>query len=151
LAAVADNYDAIGSNDNNAIGIGSGKTLGSENNNQQTTGVRVTMVMAVTMQEERDGGGNCISAGVSGGDAIAPSGPKSMCFLCGKFSSAARINAFINGMPSNTKINKKQCHFIRISITTETEPSITTFLTKRPHPAAIFAQYRSNKCLCKPD
>jgi len=34
---------------------------------------------------------------------------------------------------------------------TETEPSITTFLTKRPHPAAIFAQYRSNKCLCKPD
>jgi len=34
-----------------------------------------------------------------------------------------------------------------------TEPSITTFLTKRPHPAAIFAQYRSNtnKCLCKPD
>ncbi len=72
----------------------------------------ITMVMAVTMQEERDGGGNCISAGVSGGDAIAPSGPKSMCFLCGKFSSAARINAFINGMPSNMKINKKQCHFI---------------------------------------
>jgi hypothetical protein len=32
-----------------------------------------------------------------------------------------------------------------------TEPSITTFLTKRPHPAAIFAQYRSNKQLCKPD
>jgi len=34
----------------------------------------------------------------------------------------------------------------------ETEPSITIFLTKkRPHPAAIFAQYRSNKRLCKPD
>ena len=32
-----------------------------------------------------------------------------------------------------------------------TEPSITTVLTKRPHPAAIFAQYRSNKRLCKPD
>ena len=31
------------------------------------------------------------------------------------------------------------------------EPSITKFLTKRPHPAAIFAQYRSNKRLCKPD
>jgi hypothetical protein len=35
---------------------------------------------------------------------------------------------------------------------TETEPSITIFLTKkRPHPVAIFAQYRSNKRLCKPD
>jgi hypothetical protein len=34
----------------------------------------------------------------------------------------------------------------------ETEPSITIFLTKkRPHPAAIFAQYRSNKHLCKLD
>jgi hypothetical protein len=35
-----------------------------------------------------------------------------------------------------------------------TEPSITIFLTKKnPHPAAIFvfAQYRSNKRLCKPD
>ena len=31
------------------------------------------------------------------------------------------------------------------------EPSITKFLTKRPHPVAIFAQYRSNKRLCKPD
>jgi hypothetical protein len=34
----------------------------------------------------------------------------------------------------------------------ETDPSITIFITKkRPHPAAIFAQYRSNKRLCKPD
>ena len=34
----------------------------------------------------------------------------------------------------------------------ETEPTITIFLTKkRPHPAAIFAQFRSNKRLCKPD
>jgi hypothetical protein len=32
-----------------------------------------------------------------------------------------------------------------------TAPFITTFLTKRSHPAAIFAQYRSNKRLCKPD
>jgi hypothetical protein len=32
-----------------------------------------------------------------------------------------------------------------------TEPSITKFLTKLPHPAAIFGQYRSNKRLCKPD
>jgi hypothetical protein len=32
-----------------------------------------------------------------------------------------------------------------------TAPSITTFLTKRPHPVTIFAQYRSNKRLCKPD
>jgi hypothetical protein len=31
------------------------------------------------------------------------------------------------------------------------EPSISKFLTKRPHPAAIFAQFRSNKRLCKPD
>jgi hypothetical protein len=34
----------------------------------------------------------------------------------------------------------------------ETEPSITIILTKKcPHPAAIFAQYRSNKRLCNPD
>jgi hypothetical protein len=34
----------------------------------------------------------------------------------------------------------------------ETEPTITIFLTKKhPHPAAIFAQFRSNKRLCKPD
>jgi hypothetical protein len=32
-----------------------------------------------------------------------------------------------------------------------TVPSITTFLTKRPRPAANFAQYCSNKRLCKPD
>jgi hypothetical protein len=30
-------------------------------------------------------------------------------------------------------------------------PTITTFLTKRPHPADTLAQYRSNKRLCKPD
>ena len=30
-------------------------------------------------------------------------------------------------------------------------PTITTFLTKRPHPANMVAHYRSNKRLCKPD
>jgi hypothetical protein len=30
------------------------------------------------------------------------------------------------------------------------EPSITKFLTKCPHPAAIFAQFCSNKRICKP-
>ncbi len=32
-----------------------------------------------------------------------------------------------------------------------TESFINKFLNKRPHPAAILAQYRSNKQLCKPD
>jgi hypothetical protein len=31
------------------------------------------------------------------------------------------------------------------------ESTIAKYLKKRPYPAAIFAQYRSNKWLCKPD
>ena len=81
-------------------------------------------------------------------------------------SRARRIRHRVNRkLPSRSKLGitaverqiRHDCmHLTANDITpfpgNETEPSITTFLTrKRPHPAAIFAQYRSNKCLCKPD
>jgi hypothetical protein len=83
-------------------------------------------------------------------------------------SRARRIRHRVNRkLPSRSKLGittverqiRRDCMHLNANgdtpfLCNETEPSITIFLTKtkkRPHPAAIFAQYRSNKRLCKPD
>jgi hypothetical protein len=79
-------------------------------------------------------------------------------------SRARRIRHRVNHkLPSRTKLGvtaglmqiRQDCMHHSANEDTpfphSTEASITKFLTKSPHPAAISAQFCSNKCLCKPD
>ena len=78
-------------------------------------------------------------------------------------SCARRIHHRVNcKLPSRTKLGitavemqiQQDCMHLAANDNTpfsHNEPSITKFLTKRPHPAAIFAQFRLSKHLCKPD
>ena len=93
-----------------------------------------------------------LQAAITAGRQIAAAG-----------SHARRIHHRVNRkLPSRTKlgitavemqIQRDRMHLAANdnALFPHNEPSITKFLTKRPHPASIFAQFRSNKRLCKPD
>ncbi len=93
-----------------------------------------------------------LQAAITAGRRIAAAG-----------SSAKRIRHRVNRkLPSRTKLGvtvvemqiPQDCMHLTANDNMpfpHNEPSITKFLTEHPHPVAIFAQFCSNKCLCKPD